>query len=627
MSLADGTFENGNYSFTDLHAGKYTLYASGNDCIEEWYKTGGNTYFINQATQIEITPTTPAYGIDFTLEKGGSICGHVYQSNGSTPIPEARVQSSLTNTFGGFDITDSNGAFTLSGLPPGQHLVFADTTGYQREYYDNTPSSSSASKVVISGDEKVTAINFSLATGGTISGCVYQADGKIPLRFATVSTYDSGNKLLNSTTTDWNGTYQTCGLPAGSYKNLGLHWAFASRWYNNTYDQTKAVSISVTNPGDHSSINIDLETTTSPAPTELTILTESLPEGYIGTAYSQILTASGGTGSYIWSVSKGLPSGFKLNSRTGIIAGICKTKLSDLTTYKFTVKITDKSSTKLFQTKELEIKMHPPMTIVAGNPPEGAIGLLYEGWEMSVIEGTGPFIWLMKKGILPPGLSQDNTTGKITGTPSDTLKSKKKYSFTILVVDSQGKTAEKAAAIMVYPKLTISTESLPAGEINLAYKKQSLQASGGKGKYTWSLDPSLLTGMDLNNNTFSGTPTAAGVFDLIFYADDNMDNVSKEISFTVYDAPTLPAMVLDNGTVNTTCNPVQLQVTGGCGTAKSWSILKVTGYALPKGLKLNSKTGEISGKPGKAGTYTFRVKYTDKLGGTAVQDFTMIINP
>ena len=50
--------------------------------------------------------------------------------------------------------------------------------------------------------------------------------------------------------------------------------------------------------------------------------TSSLPNGFVGAAYSQTVTATGGLAPYAWSVSSGtLPSGLSLNPSTGEISG------------------------------------------------------------------------------------------------------------------------------------------------------------------------------------------------------------------------------------------------------------------------------------------------------------------
>jgi hypothetical protein len=54
----------------------------------------------------------------------------------------------------------------------------------------------------------------------------------------------------------------------------------------------------------------------------LSVLTSGLPSAAVGAAYSAQLSASGGAGSYTWSVSSGsLPAGLSLNPATGVISG------------------------------------------------------------------------------------------------------------------------------------------------------------------------------------------------------------------------------------------------------------------------------------------------------------------
>jgi Putative Ig domain len=54
----------------------------------------------------------------------------------------------------------------------------------------------------------------------------------------------------------------------------------------------------------------------------LAVTTTHLPSATVGTAYSQTLTASGGTTPYTWAVTSGaLPVGLSLNASTGVISG------------------------------------------------------------------------------------------------------------------------------------------------------------------------------------------------------------------------------------------------------------------------------------------------------------------
>ena len=69
-------------------------------------------------------------------------------------------------------------------------------------------------------------------------------------------------------------------------------------------------------------------------PPALSITTASLPNGTVGVAYSQTLAATGGTGSYTWSVSAGLPAGLTL-SQAGLLSGTPTTAGA----YTFTVTV------------------------------------------------------------------------------------------------------------------------------------------------------------------------------------------------------------------------------------------------------------------------------------------------
>lgn len=96
-----------------------------------------------------------------------------------------------------------------------------------------------------------------------------------------------------------------------------------------------------------------------------TITTSSLPDGKVGEAYSQTLTATG-TAPITWSIDGGLPAGLSLNADTGEISGTPTAE----GTATFTVKATNSAGSN---TKELSI------TITKAAPAEHTITVTTEG--------------------------------------------------------------------------------------------------------------------------------------------------------------------------------------------------------------------------------------------------------
>src|SRR5262249_37227326 len=142
-------------------------------------------------------------------------------------------------------------------------------------------------------------------------------------------------------------TWSATGLPNGLSMTAGL--------ISGTPTVAGTSSVSVTlRDADGKTDNRNLMLTIY---TPLTITTGGLPEGTVGSAYSQTLVASGGQTPYTWSlVSGSLPAGLNL-SAAGAISGTP----SAAGTSSFTVAVGDASSQSA--TKNLTIVINPALAV------------------------------------------------------------------------------------------------------------------------------------------------------------------------------------------------------------------------------------------------------------------------
>ena len=167
------------------------------------------------------------------------------------------------------------------------------------------------------------------------------------------------------------------------------------------------------------------------------ITTTALAPGQVGVPYSQTLSATGGSGSYTWSISAGsLPPGLTLSGST--ISGTP----TATGTASFTVTVTDTSPTPLTATQAFSIIVVSVLTITTTSLPPGQVGVPYSQ-ALAATGGTGPYTWSVTFGRLPNGLSLNPSTGVISGTPTSSYGG----FMTFLVTDS-GSPAQTATAIL-----------------------------------------------------------------------------------------------------------------------------------------------------------------------------------
>ncbi len=237
----------------------------------------------------------------------------------------------------------------------------------------------------------------------------------------------------------------------------------------------------------------------------LTVTPPTLPSGTQGVAYNQSVGATGGSGSYSYSVTSGsLPAGLTLNPGTGAISGVPGATGQSI----FTIQAIDTTNGNAgSRSYSVNIGSAGALTISPSTLPNGSNGTPYSQ-TLTTSAGSGPYTYTISGGALPAGLAL-SSGGAITGTPTGSGAS----SFTVRVTDSLGNAGTQLYNVNIGTALlAINPASLPA-MINGRPYSQVVTASGGTGPYTYSISAGALpTGLVLNTSTglISGTPTAAG---------------------------------------------------------------------------------------------------------------------
>ena len=349
----------------------------------------------------------------------------------------------------------------------------------------------------------------------------------------------------------------------------------------------------------------------------LKVTTAKLATGYVGSAFSATLAATGGTETgYKWSISAGkLPAGLTLASATGAITG----KPTAAATSSFTVKVTDSAAHTA--TASLSITVDKALEVTTAKLATGYVEIAYSA-TLAATGGTGTgYKWSIAAGTLPTGLSLVATTGVISGKP--TVKGSNALTFK--VTDSLSHTASAKFTLEVNADLSITTGKLAVGYVGSKYSAK-LTAAGGSGTgESWSLlSGAIPAGVTLSKaGLLSGTPTVSGAKSFTVEVKDSASNTAKatltltvDPGLTVTAGSPLPVGYVDSSYTDT------LTASGGTGTGLKW---KATD-ALPSGLTL-STAGVLSGAPSQVATTTIDVIVTDSASNAATATLTMVVDP
>jgi hypothetical protein len=406
----------------------------------------------------------------------------------------------------------------------------------------------------------------------------------------------SGSALPNGLTLSSDGSVSGTPLVAGS-------------------SRLDVVAVDSASPQNMASATISI-TIKPAAGSALSIVTTSLPDGAVGTAYEATVTATGGTTPYVFSIASGSPPNGIALSTDGKLTGTA----SVAGTATFTIEVTDASSPSQSATAVFTLTIKPAqgnaLTITTTMLPDGKINMAYTA-TLAASGGTAPYTWSLSAGTgLPSGLSL-GANGIISGTPTEAGQK----TFTVQVMDSatpaQSSTTELAISIQptTGTALAITTVALPNGTVGQAYTAM-VGATGGTTPYSFTVASGALpSGLALSPlGAVSGTPSQAGTFSFVLQATDASmpaQVATKSFSVTIAMTGNTHPLVVTTSALPAATDGVaysaMLTASGGM-TPYQWAL--GPGSALPPGLSI-SATGQISGTPSVPGRYSFTVVVAD----------------
>ncbi|MDT8325538.1 MAG: carboxypeptidase regulatory-like domain-containing protein, partial [Bacteroidota bacterium] len=258
------TDAHGRYRISGLATGDWYVQASMNGYASEYYDDATD---LSAATKVAVTDGQETSDIDFALGTfGGSIAGTVRDANGNA-VADAVVrawanQRPAPNSAGrnfGTARSAADGSYLITGLPPADYIVRAEAKDFLPEYYDDTQDMSAATKVTVAR-QAVSGIDFSLTSGGSISGRITDEDSGDPIAHAVVFVRSTTHRFERGAHTDASGDYAVHGLPSGDYTVFAAARGHLGEYYDDAASANSATIISVNAPSSVTGIDLALAT-------------------------------------------------------------------------------------------------------------------------------------------------------------------------------------------------------------------------------------------------------------------------------------------------------------------------------------------------------------------------------
>ena len=353
------------------------------------------------------------------------------------------------------------------------------------------------------------------------------------------------------------------------------------------------------------------------------ILTQGVGVGVGGFA---TVTAAGGSSPLRYSISPALPTGLSFSTSTGYVTGTPSVSLSNTT---FTVTVNDSSASP--QTASTTFSM-----AVLANVPTATLAVptsvLTQGISFTAFApvtgsgGTAPLRYAVSP-TLPTGLTFSTSTGIMAGTPSASAAAS---NYTISVTDSLQQSASQQFNLTVN-SLQILTAVQAQPSYNL-YKSVAVSsftpitANGGYGTISYSISPTLPTGLTFTSGSISGTPTSTSstATYVVNLSDQAGQTSSGSFALSVTSIPIsvtqqTPSTLL---TKNATFNSFAPVTAAGGYPPYTYGVVP----SLPSGLSYAVGTGIITGTATATSPATpYLVTVTDSAAQSGTSSFSLTV--
>lgn len=308
-----------------------------------------------------------------------------------------------------------------------------------------------------------------------------------------------------------------------------------------------------------------------------------------------------------------LPLGLTLDANTGLISG------TPLVPGASNVTITAGNASGNDQ-KTLVINVLPPLPVItSATITQGVFNLAYTAVSpLYTITATNNPTQFNAVG-LPPGLTLDKTTGKITGTPGSLG-----FFNVTLTATNGGGSATALWKLSIIPPIVpqISSAGVATGIVNepFSYKIEAIN-----NPLSFAIDPTtpLPPGLTLNDVTgvISGTPTTAAGTTVNIQAINTAGTGSKPLTITIVN-PATPVITSPLSATAIANTPFEYDIQAANHP------VTFSAAGLPPGFSVNTATGQITGQTGAVtppgAPFSITINATN-AGGTGSATLTLTV--